>query len=150
MKKVTDEYDASQSKLPVNERNPEIEYDIQSIATSSKVVVSSLTFDGPQLYTGLNSSKNKGTNDQRSSQNNGDLMQIPVSISVTGDTKESVMAFLKGIESTNRISKVDNANIVSNENSKENQNFTLSITANYFYIVSKDKSNIQYDFSSEN
>lgn len=152
LKKITNEYDASKSKLPVNERNPEIEYDIQSMAADSKVVVSSLTFDEPKLYTGLNNSKNEGTNNQTSSQNNGDLMQIPVNISVTGDTKESVMAFLKDIESTNRISKIDNANIVSNENNKENknENFTLSITANYFYIVSKDKNSIQYDFSSGN
>lgn len=160
LKKITNEYDASKSKLPVNERNPEIEYDIQGIAADSKVTVSSLTFDEPKLYTGLNNSKNEGTNNQKSSQSNGDLMQIPVNISVTGDSKESVMAFLKGIESTNRISKIDNVNIVSNENNKEsdkenennkeNENFTLSITANYFYIVSKDKNSIQYNFSSGN
>ncbi|MCD2346466.1 hypothetical protein [Clostridium guangxiense] len=149
LKKITDEYNDSQSKLPINERNPEIEYDIQNIAANSKVTVSSMIFGDVKLFDGFSSDKNEQI-ESNNSKKNGDLMQIPVNISVVGNDEDSVMSFLKSIESTNRISEIDNANIILNSDDSQNKKFTLSVTVSYFYIVSKDKNNVQYNFGSGN
>lgn len=154
LKKLSKEYDDSKSKLPVNERNPEIEYDIQNIASDSKVTVSSIVFGDAKPFTEVSNNKNQQASSNNSSEKNGDLIEIPVNINVTGNDKDSIMKFLSSIESTNRISEINDANITLNNattqdsNNSQDKKLTLSVTANYFYIVSKDKESIQYNFGT--
>lgn len=140
LKKIAKEYDASQSKLPVNERNPEIEYDIQNMVSSSSVTVSSITFSDPETFN--ESGNNKGSADKK-----GNLVKIPVDIKVNGSSNGNIVAFLKAFESSNRISQIESSDITLN---KDKNSLTLYIKANYFYVSNKNKDNVKYDFASGN
>lgn len=139
LKKTTAEYKESQSKLPVNERNPEIEYDIQNMASSSNVTVSSITFSDPETFS-EDENNNKSITDKK-----GNLIQIPVDIKVTGSSNDNVVDFLKTFESANRISQIESSDITSNT---DKNNIMLEIKANYFYVSNKSKGDIKYDFAS--
>ncbi|MFL0252267.1 hypothetical protein ACJDT4_17780 [Clostridium neuense] len=138
LKIITEEYDASQNKLPINERNPEIEYDIQNMASASNVVVSSVVFGDPKAF-------NSSENNNNSLNEKGNLIQIPVNVNVVGSSKDNIVSFLSKFEMADRISQIKNASIIVN---KEKNNFILSINANYFYVVSKANDEVQYNFNS--
>lgn len=138
LKKLSKDYDASQSKLPVNERNPEIEYDLQNMASSNNVVISSMSFSDPEEFSDNDNKKNP-TN------KNSNLIQIPVNMQVTGSSEDNVMAFLKAFESTNRISQIKSSGINFNS---DKSSYVLDIYTKYFYVANKSKEKVNYDFAS--
>lgn len=138
LKKLSEDYNASQSKLPVNERNPEIEYDLQNMASNNNVVISNMNFSNPEDFSDNDSNK-KAIN------KNSNLIQIPVDMKVTGSSKDNVMAFLKAFESATRISQIKSSGINFNA---DKSNYILDISAKYFYIANKSKEKVNYDFAS--
>lgn len=138
LKKLSKDYAASQSKLPVNERNPEIEYDLQNMASSNNVVISSMSFSDPEEFSDSDNKKNP-TN------KNNNLIQIPVNMQVTGSSEDNVMAFLKAFESANRISQIKSSGINFNS---DKSSYVLDIYTKYFYVANKSKEKVNYDFAS--
>lgn len=138
LKKLSEDYDASQSKLPVNERNPQIEYDLQTMASNNNVIISSVNFSDPEAFSDNENKKN--STDKKSN-----LIQIPVDIKVTGSSNDNVMAFLKAFESANRISQIKSSAINFNT---DKSNYSLDISAKYFYVANKSKEKVNYDFAS--
>lgn len=139
LKKLYKDYIASQSKLPVNERNPEIEYDLQIMSSNNNVVISNMNFSNPEVF-------NDNKNNKNSADKNSNLIQIPVDIKVTGSSEDNVMAFLKAFESANRIFQIKSLGISFNA---DKSNYTLDISAKYFYVANKNKEKINYDFASK-
>lgn|GEM_PF-4504002 len=135
LKKLSKDYDSSQSKLPVNERNPEIEYDLQTMASNNNVIISRINFSNPEVFNDNKNSTNKNSN----------LIEIPVDIKVIGSSNDNVMAFLKAFESADRISQIKSSDITLNIDKND---YTLNISAKYFYVTNKGKKEVDYDFIS--
>ena len=148
IKKLKEKYDSENEYLPIEMRDPDIEKIINDVAVKNNVSVDNITFGAESVYDA--SKKSSNLQSSSSSQNNskvpsGSLMQVPVTINVTGG-EDSVMGYMISLDKEERISEFTGINISDDKGSSSTKgNFIV----NFYYLEgsSKDKKNIKYDIS---
>ncbi|HEY5560726.1 MAG TPA: type 4a pilus biogenesis protein PilO [Clostridiaceae bacterium] len=128
-------YETSKKLLPSELRDPEIENDLNKVAISNKVTMSSMSF-------GSSSDYNPGAvvatnvNSKSASTQNGKLMLVPVSMSIMGQYKD-IMNYIVALEKADRISEVENISIYK---SGINSSINVGLVVNYYFVSSNDNS----------
>ncbi|MDF2502998.1 GspMb/PilO family protein [Clostridium sp.] len=162
---LKEENNKNSMALPSSERDPEIVYNLKTVADANKVNISNVNMSQPTSYsqTSSNTSNSNTNNSQNNNANSssnttvtakpGSLLSIPVNLSVTGEY-DGIVNFISSIEKDGRLSTINSINLGSqgtgaaggSQNSASNS-ITASIALNYFYIVPSANDKIEYDFN---
>lgn len=159
-KKKLDEYvkkfEDAVKQLPKTDRNPEIAYNLNELATKSKITIDSVSFGANSDYVEASSKENtpveikpteSKVSDATASNTNTTsqkLKLVPVSITVTGDYA-SFLNFVSGIETIeadNRLAEIGNINISAKT---EGNNVQAAMTLNYYFSEGTTKEQPTYD-----
>jgi len=159
-KKKLDEYikkfNDAVIQLPKNDRNPEIAFNLNELATKSKITISTLSYGAISDYvpksntpsTNANTateSKTTVSNPETTDATLQKLKLVPVSIAVTGDY-DSFLKFVSSIEtiqSNNRLAEIGSINV-----SAKSDNINIvqaNIVLNYYFSEGTIKEQPTYD-----
>jgi Tfp pilus assembly protein PilO len=146
-------FNESVKQLPKNDRNPEIAYNLNDLATKSSINISSVNFGTISDYVAKSTTEssvgetkvpvsNPTTNVNTTSQK---LKLVPVTISLTGKY-ESLLAFISNIESTQTDNRLAEIGSISISTKSDNANLVqASLVLNYYFSEGSTKEQPTYD-----
>jgi len=130
-------YDASKTLLPTELRDPEIEDELNKLAISNAVTMTSMSFGSSSEYnSGAVATTNTATAASTSAQNNK-LMLVPVAMNISGTYKD-IMNYIIALEKASRISEVQNISIFKDD---VNKSIKVGLVINYYYVNNGTSSN---------
>lgn len=147
---IKKKFDESVKALPKNEKNPEIAYNLNTLASKSSVVINSVTFgqiadsSGNKSAT-TNNNTNTITNTNNVNSSSEKLMYVPVNVIVSG-AYPSIVNYINNIEKDTRISEIESVSISSNATDKSVLQCTLVL--NYYFTAGNSKDQPDYDINS--
>lgn len=148
IKKLTAEYDTcklkfadASNKLPENERDPEISYNLKVLGDKSIITIDGITFSAPADYKAANQNGTQGNNEQKAAPGDIRLNVVPVQITVEG-AYPSIMNFVNSIENDSRISSVDGINMTSTD-----KGLNAAINVSYYFTEGIDNNTASYTFN---
>ena len=146
-------YTEALKHLPAFEKDPEIAYNVKSMADQSQVKINSIVLSDSILYlegaanqtvvNNTNPPENNSTEASNTMAPGGEkIYSVPVSINASGSSYTNVMDFVNLIETDPRIAVVNTLNIVKQQN--------ISLTMNFVYLFTLDNTNekLTYDFNN--
>lgn len=148
-------------QLPKNDRNPEIAYNLNGLATKSKITIDSVSFGANSDYVGTSSPENAQveskavdgksvTNNLTPNTTSQKLKLVPVSISVTGEYA-SFLNFVSSIETIkadNRIAEIGSINISAKADVGNSVQATIAL--NYYFSEGTTTEQPTYDNLKDN
>jgi type IV pilus assembly protein PilO len=144
-------------QLPKTDRNPEIAYNLNGLATKSNITIDSVSFGAISDYVETTSTENttkegKEAKDKTStaSTTSQKLKLVPVSISVTGDYASflSFVSSIETIEADNRLAEIGNINISAKTDGGNSVQAAISL--NYYFSEGTTKEQPTYDNLKDN
>jgi Tfp pilus assembly protein PilO len=160
-KKKLDEYvkkfNDAIKQLPKNDRNPEIAYNLNELATKSKITINSVSFGAVSDYASKISTENQSVENKApisstvaTDTTSQKLKLAPVSIAVVGDYA-SFLSFVSSIESVqtnNRLVEIGNISISAKS---ETENIVqANLILNYYFSEGTTKDQPTYDKLQDN
>lgn len=148
IKKLNTEYDAcklkfadASNKLPENERNPEISYNLKALGDKNSITIDGITYAVPADYKAANQNGAQANNTQKTAPGDIKLNVVPVQINIEG-AYPSIMNFVNSIENGSRISRVDGINITSTD-----KGLNAAINVSYYFTEGIDNNRASYTFN---
>jgi type IV pilus assembly protein PilO len=131
-------YEAALKQLPVFEKDPEIAYNVKSMADQSQVKLNSIVFSDSTLNTQKTASQSGTANPASNGEN---IYRVPVSINASGSSYANIMDLVDLIETDPGIAEINTLNIVKQQD--------ISLTMNFTYLFTLDnaKEALAYDFN---
>ncbi|TDT61960.1 type 4a pilus biogenesis protein PilO [Fonticella tunisiensis] len=156
---IRDGFEDAAKALPKMERSPEIAYNLKVLGDEKAIIINSLSFGEPSEYKiESNDSNNKADTKDSISEGGGSdsnktgadaknqeekLYVVAVNLSVSGDYI-NIMDFISSVENDKRIAEITDVNMSRGQNGK----LSAKININYYYVDTKDKGELKYDFNN--
>lgn len=148
LQQIKNKFDESVKALPKNERNPEISYNINSLAIKNKVNVNTVAFGQIADYSAGKKVNNADNATSKNTEgNNQKLMLVPVTVVISGDYS-SMVNFINSIENDNRITEIESVSI-SSKSEKQN-GLQCNLLLNYYFSTGSDKDQPTYNIKGDN
>jgi hypothetical protein len=145
-------YQEALKALPQDARDPEIVYNLDTLAVKSNTKISSIVFAAGTSNTSQkaanteNSAASSASNNTAKTNTIGSNMNVlPVTLNLSGDYA-SVLTFINLLENDTRINEIQSINLAQGGD----KNLQVTIITNYYFTAATPKVSQSYDFKDGN
>lgn len=148
-------YMENSKSLPQLEKEPEIAYQLKTIADVNGVTINGVNVSTPAEYSQAANGQNQQAAPQQNTVNGQQTVQntnngsepklyvVPVSITVKG-SYTSILSFTASVESGTRFADLSTVSL----NKDQDGAITAAVNANYYFITEASSTELKYDFNN--